>query len=276
MTAGWMTVVFHRFSHFYWESRALWRVSGAGQVVWRLAALSGTSFWFPLSGSKCICAKSGVYSGVHPNTNGLPLCEVLSVRICVLNGTQVSGTACVFLWGLCLFFLCVIAPTTAWPQIIGFQWTEVEAMAFYYYEWTRGNNLLIKLKESHNIVEAALWVRLLLFRVTVPPSFILLYPSGSSDLLQQVPFDVVEAMAFLVSPQSAYVTGREKLEGSNVTPCPALPRASSPMPLPLCSPTLVVMSLREAFVVNSQKMCFRLTADYTVSPMGAQCKLMAC
>lgn len=46
-----------------------------------------------------------------------------------------------------------------------------------------------------------------------------LYPSVACDLAQQRScFEVAKSPALLLSPQSAYVTGREELEGSNVTP----------------------------------------------------------
>lgn len=62
-------------------------------------------------------------------TTPYPLCEVLSGRICLVNGTQVSGPRCVCLAsGLCLFSLHngPQLSAVARPELIGSQWAGME------------------------------------------------------------------------------------------------------------------------------------------------------
>lgn len=98
----------------------------------------------------------GVQACKHKHTP-YPFCEVLSGRICLVNGTQVSGPGvCVCLArGLCLFSLCngpQLSATTQ-PELIGSQWAGVEAPFFFLLLWvwrTRVENLIMKFKTSHN------------------------------------------------------------------------------------------------------------------------------
>lgn len=164
-----------------------------------------------------------------------PLCEVLSGRICLVNGTQVSGLDCVCLArGLCLFSLRngPQLSAAAWPEIIGSQWAGVEAQHFLHFffffifycgDWAVDELearifFLMKFKTSHNTM-LRLHIEQTWFFLD---SSSFLYSSLSLRLLWSPPakqaFEVVKALALLLSPQSAYVTGREKLEGSNVTP----------------------------------------------------------
>lgn len=70
---------------------------------------------------------------LQAQTPPYPFCEVLSGRICLVNGTQVSGPGRVGLArGLCLFSLCNGPQLSAATQteLIGTQWAGVEAPVF--------------------------------------------------------------------------------------------------------------------------------------------------
>lgn len=72
-------------------------------------------------------------ASLQTQTTPYLLCEVLSGRICLVNGTQVSGLGCVCLArGLCLFSLPngPQLSAAAGPELIGSQWPRVEAPFF--------------------------------------------------------------------------------------------------------------------------------------------------
>lgn len=80
-------------------------------------------------------------ASLQTQTPPYPLCEVLSGRICLVNGTQVSGPGCVCLaGGLCLFSLRngPQLSTAARPELIGSQWAGVEAPFFFFSSSTVG------------------------------------------------------------------------------------------------------------------------------------------
>lgn len=101
-------------------------------------------------------------ASLQTQTAPCPFCEVLSGRICLVNGTQVSGWGggmCARLTrGLCLFSLCNGPQPSAanQPEPIGSQWAGVKAHPpFSPLMWDRDvgglvKNLIMKFKASHS------------------------------------------------------------------------------------------------------------------------------
>lgn len=72
-------------------------------------------------------------ASLQAQTLPCPVCEVLSGRICLVNGSQVSGLGCVCLArGLCLFSLSngPQLSAAARTELVGSQWAGVEAPVF--------------------------------------------------------------------------------------------------------------------------------------------------
>lgn len=93
------------------------------------------------------------------NTNTTnPFCEVLSGRICLVNGHRCLGQGVCAWPEVCVCFLSLMAPqhsATTQPELIDSQWARVEAHPLLYCGTEtvdEGKNLLVKCKTSHNTV----------------------------------------------------------------------------------------------------------------------------
>lgn len=160
-------------------------------------------------------------ASLQTQTTPCPLCEVLSGRICWWMGHRCLRRSVCAWPEVCVCFLSLMAPDTQLQldqssvALDGPGWGPPNPLfsstVGLSNGWTWVKNLIMKFKTSHNIV-------LRLFRFLFLPLFFSLSLCCLWSIPAKQAFEVVKALALLLSPQSTYVTGREELEGSNVTP----------------------------------------------------------